>query len=101
MHTPTPWKKQEYNIEDLQNGRIATFELSGWRLANAEANIKRIVACVNACEPFKDPLESIPKLLVEVEALRDRVKELETQSSKKDTYSDYLEQKDNEARWGR
>jgi hypothetical protein len=78
MHTPTPWTDNiDNNVTDSEGNLIARLEYGGWFLTNAENNAKRIVACVNACEPFKDPLESIPKLLVEVEALRDRVKELE------------------------
>ena len=77
-HTPTLWTATfEKTILAQDGGFIAVLERGGWYLNNAQANAKRIVQCVNACAPFKDPQISIPKLLFEVEALQDRVKELE------------------------
>lgn len=74
QHTPTPWT--DNTSAKVEAGtRAGICQLDYYALS--EENWQRAKTCVNACKPFKDPLESIPKLLVEVEALRDRVKELE------------------------
>jgi hypothetical protein len=100
MHTPTPWIKQETIIEGIHGNIVANFQHGEWEYTNAKENMERIVACVNACEPFKDPLTDIPLLKlygeqeaklresceaalaerdVTIQTLRDRVKEMEAE----------------------
>lgn len=93
QHTPTPQSVAYFGIGyDYRGAAFAdTYQ-------NAVAKVERLKACVNACEPFKDPLTDIPLLKlygeqqaklresceaalaerdVTIQTLRDRVKELE------------------------
>lgn len=51
-HTPTPWATNGTRVESEKEHRWAN---DGWIIcdcmgSDAEANVRRIVACVNACE---------------------------------------------------
>lgn len=62
QHTPEPWRTiKDHNGNDygVQMGSAGGFAL--YRDANAEANSRRIVACVNACAGLTTEfLESVP-----------------------------------------
>jgi hypothetical protein len=91
QHTPTPWIKQETIIEGIHGNIVANFQHGEWEYTNSQENMNRIVACVNACEGMEDPWAdilamstdlSVGKSIMdekdkEIQALRDRVKELE------------------------
>jgi len=46
-HRPEPWQVDNLRVEDSAKSIVA--------LTQSEANAKRIVACVNACEGISDP----------------------------------------------
>jgi hypothetical protein len=100
-HTPTPWKANSSIIIENDNDIIASLHNGYDEFDNAQANAKRIVECVNACAEFPDPkidigllklhLEQQNKKLasceaalaerdVNIQALQDRVKELEKEN---------------------
>jgi hypothetical protein len=67
QHTPTPWETSAvvsaggvgWDVCEASAGdMIADLQ----DCPNAEANAKRIVACVNACEGIDDPEQSIPAM---------------------------------------
>lgn len=71
-HTPTPWvvsgeiTNTTSNI-DIDSGdktiaRIAAYEFYNCSIEETNANAQRIVACVNACEGMKNPVEHIEQL---------------------------------------
>lgn len=78
-HTPTPWKLETrtpesdaYDSYRMSNENEDTVFLVTYRKGENQrlVDAQRIVACVNACERMEDPEN-------EIQALRDRVKELE------------------------
>jgi hypothetical protein len=60
QHTPTPWAKEKTHFAYPPT----------WMILLNNADYERAKICVNACEPFQDPAK-------EIQALQDRVKELE------------------------
>ena len=94
-HTPTPWTEGITVIESPTKDIIACFHHTGLEFPNFQENIKRILACVNACAEFEDPAKEIAALKAqagidaqvlrnttvtyefEVEQLKARVAELE------------------------
>lgn len=84
-HTPTPWSEQGNNIIDNTNGLICTFEKGHWTFTNTKANKKRIVACVNACEPFTDPKIDIGLLKLDNEQKAKLLASCETALVERDT----------------
>lgn len=58
-HTPTPWIRKGLKIYRQGGNAIISFlqrkPQMEFPYENAEANIERVVACVNACAEFQDP----------------------------------------------
>ena len=97
-HTPTPWDNQhKYLDTDLA--------------LMSKIDYERAKACVNACEGMEDPakwLENVSQRIdkltkdtvfvleakdKEIQALRDRIKELEAQVDNAPTYAEYVRNK--------
>jgi hypothetical protein len=90
MHTPTPWDDKTV-IQIPPNKQAAIMHIPTRIMS--EENYQRSKACVNACEGMKDPWAdilamstdlSVGKSIMdekdkEIQALRDRVKELEAE----------------------
>ncbi len=64
QHGPTPWRFDgpsfgSVEVIDANNEQIGMFELSpdGPPVGVSVANAKRIIACVNACEPISHPAD--------------------------------------------
>jgi len=94
-HTPTPWKLETrtpesdaYDSYRMSNENEDTVFLVTYRKGENQrlVDAQRIVACVNACERMEDPEN-------EIQALRDRVKELEIQVDGAPTYAEYVRDK--------
>ena len=76
QHTPTPWETSaavsaggvDWDVCEANAGDMLA-DLQG--CPNAEANAKRIVACVNACEGIVDPEQNIPAMKHALENLVD------------------------------
>ena len=56
-HTPIPWFKNEYRQIFGPNGRricIDGFAFGTHSTEESQANTRRVIACINACEGFSD-----------------------------------------------
>ena len=71
-HTPGPWEHvhEEHSVGGLTTHTYCVRPVGGTPedniLRTDEANARRIVACVNACEGMKDPEAEIKALRIEV-----------------------------------
>ncbi len=62
-YSPTPWRADDKLIQSAVRGPIAVTRVGPRHDEHeAEANARRIVECVNACEGIEDPA-AIPKIL--------------------------------------
>lgn len=87
-HTPEPWKAEGRVVHALNNHRYPVNRMEAWvqggwtdepgvrtGMAELEANARRIVACVNACQGIADPAA--------LRRERDELREALEQSSKR------------------
>ena len=86
-HTPGPWAVNFTKFSEVraENGAVIARCLKLTSLTNLEANARRIVACVNACEgvgtkhlennlPIVELVARYNEALREIEALKDEIK---------------------------
>ena len=86
-HTPGPWAVNFTKFSEVraENGAVIARCVKLTSLTNLEANARRIVACVNACEgistehlinnlPIRELVTRHNEALREIEALKDEIK---------------------------
>ena len=68
-HTLEPWKPDNNRRHIIGNGRDIARVFGAFEDNEADANVSRIVACVNACQGLNP--EAIPDLLAACKTIRD------------------------------
>ena len=87
QHTPEPWENpqsaefsgfldQYYCIIRAQENRLWQ-KILGRTAEEANANAKRIVACVNACKGMTDPEKQIRELRITLDAILEECQQWE------------------------
>jgi len=72
-HTPGKWEASGISVVQSESGMkiaISSPAFGAYASERQEANLNRIVACVNACESMADPAAEIAKLRADNERLR-------------------------------